>query len=607
MNNNRQSVNPTTQKVNILYERLSRDDGDKAESDSIVHQRVLLEEYATRNNFIPFIHVSDDGYSGTNWNRPGWQEIIAKIESDEVSSLIVKDSSRIGRDYIRVGSYREMFREKGIRLIAVNDGFDSDRGDDDFTPFRDILSEWYAKDTSRKIKSVIKANGEKGKRLTNVPIYGYRLDPDDKTKWIIDDEAAEIVRRIYRMTIEGMGVQQIAKALATEKIERTSYYMTKRGFVNYTKYSGEETKYDWNTKTIADLIAKQEYMGHTVNFRTNKESYKDRRRNKSPQDEWRIFENTHPAIVNAETWNLAQKCRETKRRPQKRQDEANPLTGLLYCADCGKKMYNHREEKSDKMVYHKNIGKYYPRYARDTYMCSSFSESAKTIRQNCTLHYIRTAAVRELILDTIKNVSGYVRENETEFIQKVREASEIRQASAAKSSRKQLVKNQKRHTELDAVISKLYEDNATGKIPDARFEILLIGYEKEQSELAGQIAELEKQVNEFDSDSVRVDKFIETVKRFTDFSELTTPMIHEFVERIVVHEGDKSSGERIQKVDIYLNFIGKFDIAPAEPTPEEIAAYEKLQTRRKKKRESFNRYVDKRQREIEQEKLAQAQ
>ena len=599
MNNDRQLGNP--QGIFILYERLSREDGDKSESDSIANQRQLLEDHAVKNGFTPYLHISDDGYSGTNWNRPGWRDLISRIEAGEVSALLVKDSSRIGRDYIRVGAFREFFRDKNVRLICVNEGMDSDKGDDDFAPFKDIISEWHARDTSIKIKSVIKTKGEKGKRLTNAPIYGYRLDPEDKTKWVIDEESAVIVRRIFHMTIEGIGPHSLAKKLAAEKIERPSYYQTKRGIVDKKYLGGEEVMYDWNTKTITDIIAKQEYVGDTINFRTSKKSYKDRRRTKHAPEDWLIFENTHPGIVDRETWNLAQKCRETIRRPSpKLQGEANPLTGLMYCADCGGKMYNNREEKSGKMYYHKQLGKWYPRSARDVYYCSSFRNNSKSLRTNCTSHFIRTAVVRELLLETIKKTCGYVRGNEAEFVRQIREASEIQQEAAAKSSRKQLAKNQKRHTELDTVISKLFEQNATGKIADTRFETLLAGYEKEQSELSQANEKLQAELDSFDSDSVRADKFIDIVKRYTDFTELTTPMIHEFVDRIVIHEGDKSSGERTQQVDIYFNFIGKVNMleeAP-EPTPEEIAAAEKLQKQRERKRANFKRYIEKRQREM---------
>ena len=606
MNSNRQSGTPDKALLTILYERLSRDDGDKAESDSIAHQRELLEGYAEKNGFKPYLHISDDGYSGTNWSRPGWQDVIARIEAGEALALIVKDSTRIGRDYIRVGAFREFFKENNVRLIALNDNFDSDRGDDDFTPFRDVMSEWYARDASRKIKSVIKTNGEKGKRLTNAPIYGYKLDPNDKTKWVIDDDAAVIVRRIFRMTIEGIGPHTIAGTLAAEKVERSSYYLTKRGIVDYNRFSAEETKYDWNTKTISDMLAKPEYKGATVNFRTAKDSYKNKRRSKAPKEDWLIFEDTHPAIVSAELWELAQKCRETKRRPSPNlMGEANPLTGLMHCHDCGGKMYNHREEKTGKTYYHKQIGKSYPRSARDTYICSNFSKNAVTARVNCTQHFIRTATVRELVLEAIKSACGSVKENEAEFIRRVREASEIQQETEAKTQRGQLAKKQKRHTELDTVISKLFEQSATGKITESRFDNLLAGYEKEQSDLTESIAKLQAEIESYDADSTRAERFIEIVKRYTDFTELTTPMIHEFVDRIVIHEADKSSGQRRQEVDIYLNCIGKYTVDQPKPTQEEIEATEKQERQRERKRNNTRRWYEKRQREIaEQETKA---
>ena len=595
----------TTNKITALYERLSRDDELQGPSNSIVNQQSLLEEYAKKNDLTNIVHFADDGFSGTSFDRPNWKKLIAEVQAGNVSCVLLKDMTRFGRDHIQVGTYMELFRQKGVRFIAIDNGIDSLNPESlEFAPFINIMSEWYARDTSRKIKTAARTKGNMGKRLTNVPIYGYMLDPNDKSKWLVDNEAAEIVRRIFALTIEGKGPQQISKILATEKIERTSYYMTRRGFVNYSKYSEEETKYDWNTKTVADLIAKPEYVGHTVNFRTSKESYKDRNRTENPKGEWKIFENTHPSIVDEEVWNLAQKCRETKRRPRPSYNrEANPLTGLMFCADCGKKMYNRREENTGKMYYHKKVGKYYPRSSRDYYQCATFSDSGNYITKKCTHHYIRTAIVRELLLNTIKSVSAFVQEHETEFVRQVREESELRQESAAKASRKQLAENQKRHTELDAIISKLFEQSATGKIPDSRFETLLAGYENEQMELSQAIEKLQVELNGFDSDSVRVDKFIEIVQRYTGFTELSTPMINEFVEKIIVYEGDKSSGKRIQKVDIHLNFIGKFDVPSEvyEPTAEEIAAEEKLQRQRERKKVNYRRYVEKRQQELASE------
>lgn len=557
------------------------------------------------------MHFTDDGITGTRFDRPGFVAIMDAVDEGKIGTVIVKDLSRLGRDHLRVGLCMETLELQGVRLIAINDNVDTAYGVDDIIPVRNLMSEWYARDISLKIKSSTTAKGNAGKRLTNVPIYGYRLDPDDRSKWIIDDEAAEVVQRIFYMTIEGKGPQVIAKTLAAERIPRVSFYLTVMGIVNYAHHGGEEKKYDWNTKTITDILAKQEYMGHTVNFKTSKKSYKAKRRTKNSPEQWKIFKNTHPAIVDEETWALAQKCRQTKRRPSPvLMGEANPLTGLMYCADCGKKMYNHREKPNGKMYYHTKIGKCYPRSDRDTYHCSAYCNDTSSPRTSCTQHFIRTEVVRELILHTIKAVSGYVRTNEAEFIRQVREASEIRQAEAAKAQKKQLTKAEKRHAELNNLIKKLYEEYAAERLTAKRFELLTADYEAEQSELEQTIASLKAGLTEYDADSVRADKFIEVVKRFTDFSELTTPMIHEFIEKIVVHEAEKADGNRsnrTQQVDIYLNFIGKFDVPVAEipPTPDEIAAEEKLQKRREKKREAFKRYCDKRQREMQDEQQAQ--
>jgi DNA invertase Pin-like site-specific DNA recombinase len=617
MNNHRQSASPTKNqksrnatigKITALYERLSREDGEDSVSNSIVNQQAFLEDYAKKNGFKNLVHFADDGYTGTNFERPNWKKLIAEIEAGNVENLILKDMTRFGRDHVSVGMFMEKFRQKGVRFIAISNSIDSIYPDTlEFAPFINIMSEWYARDTSRKIKTAVTTKGKSGKRITVVPIYGFMLDPQDKTKWLVDEEAAEIVRRIFTMTIEGKGVQQIAKTLATENVERTSYYMKRRGFVNYNVHGGENTKYDWNAKTIADLIAKPEYMGHTVNFRTTKESYKDRRRKTAPQEDWLIFKDTHPAIVDEETWNLAQKCRETKRRPrpinpEKENREANPLTGLMVCADCGKRMYNHREEKTGKMYYHKQIGKWYPRSARDFYACPTYCDS-NTQTRKCTQHYIRTTVVRELTLDMIKSVSGYVRENEADFVRQIRERSELETETAARASRKSLAKNIKRHAELDTVISKLFEQNAAGKIADARFEILLAGYEAEQAELAQSIEQMQAEIDGYDNDSNNAEMFVQLAKKFTDFSELTPQMLHEYVEKIVVHEGVGGRGNRTQKVEIFFNFIGQFDMPTTahDPTPEEIAEDEKLQRQRERKKKNYRTYIEKRQRELAQE------
>ena len=586
-----QSRKSDTSKITALYERLSRDDELQGESNSIIQQKSMLEEYAVKNGFTNLVHFTDDGYSGGNFDRPSWKRLIEEIEARNVGAIISKDMSRVGREYLQVGYYTEVyFREKGIRFIAIANNIDSTNRDSaEFAPFLNIMAEWYLRDTSRKVKASHKSRGMAGQRLTFAPIYGYRCKADDKKQWEIDPDAVETVRRIFKLTIEGKGPCDIARILAEDKVERPSHHMTVRGIAN-RGYHDMTHPYAWSGNTIAHILSKPEYVGHTVNFRTYKDSYKDKQYKFTPKEDLVIFENTHPAIIDSETFEMAQRCRKTVRRTDSL-GEANPLTGLVFCADCGGKMYNHRIPH--RTEYTNAKGKTYSRPPKDDYSCSTYSLTNRKFNKQCTQHYIRTVVIRELVLDAIKSVSGFVKSNEPEFIKQVRETSAIKQNETAKSSRKQLAKNQKRIAELDTVISKLFEQNATGIIPDQRFEILLSGYEKEQSELKEQNAELQKKVDAFDIDSVRADKFIEIVKRHTDFEVLTPTMILEFVDKILVYEADKSSGERMQKVELYLNFIGKFDVPIPEPTPEEIAEEEQKQIKRERHREAQQRYVAK--------------
>jgi len=330
MNNSRQPA-----KITILYERLSRDDGDKAESDSIANQRQLLETYAERNGFTPYIHVSDDGYSGTNWRRPGWQEVITKIETGEVSALLVKDASRIGRDYIRVGAYREMVQDKGIRLVAVNDGSDSEKGEDDFTPFRDVLSEWYARDTSKKIRSVFKSRMESGYHCTGSIPYGYLHDPDNRQQWIIDEAAAETVRRIFQLVIEGKGVYQIADILAADKVLIPTAHYESIGYHEAVRHSYTDP-YRWRGSVVRTILERKEYMGVKILKKTYTDSFKQKKRKETPEDERLFFEGGIPQIVDGETWHNAQRLRRTVRRPAKDGRPPSPLTGILVCADCSR-------------------------------------------------------------------------------------------------------------------------------------------------------------------------------------------------------------------------------------------------------------------------------
>ena len=569
------------QKVTILYERFSVNDEKDKESNSIANQRLYLEDYAERNNFKPYLHISDDGYSGTDWKRPGWQEILSKIEADEVCALIIKDSTRLGRDYIRMGLHREMFDEKGVRLIAINDGYDSGKGEDDFTPFRDILAEWYARDTSRKIRTIFDARTAEGKRVTGAIPYGYLHDPNDRQKWIIDEPAAEVVRRIFQLIIEGNGVLQIAKILEREKVLiPTAHWESIGENGNARRYYKDP--YLWHDSVVSTIVAREEYMGNMILRKTFSKSYKHKKRKENPQEERLVFKGAIPQIIDEETWHNAQRLRRTVRRPTKNGDPPYRLTGLLYCSDCGSKMTHDRSQDFR-----------YGRKVKNDYLCSNYRQRT----QVCTMHYIRVPVVEELILDTIKSVSLYVRTNEAEFIEKVRESSALYQESAVKENKKLLSKCIRRRDELDGLIKKLYESFATGKIPEKHFEKLLTGYDNEQSELEIKISEIQTEIDTFNADSVKADKFIEIVNRHTNFDELTTPMLNEFVDKIIVHEADRSSGKRTQEVEIYLNFIGKFNapIMEIPPMPEQIEveyieAEQKYQEKREKDRERLKRW-----------------
>lgn len=586
------------EKITALYERLSRDDEMVGDSNSIVNQKKMLEDYAKQNGYTNIEHFTDDGYSGGSFDRPDWKRMIAGIEDGSIGTVIVKDMSRIGRDYLQVGFYTEvMFKEKEVHFIAIANGVDNQkRESSEFAPFLNIMNEWYIRDSSRKVTTVLRARGMEGKHTTNNAIYGYRKSEEDKNQWVIDEEAAEVVRRIYRMSLEGKGPYEIARILSEEQIERPSYYLAKRGLGTCRSNNNTATPYVWRGATVRDILSKPEYIGHTVNFRSYKESYKDKRAKKTPKEDWVIFKNTQEAIVSEEMWNKVQELRKTVRRTDT-VGEANPFTGLLYCADCGAKMYNHRGGAGRARNWKGELnGKRRP--DRDEYNCSTYNLSRQSYDKQCSQHYIRTEVVRKLVLETIKAVSDYVITNEEEFINRIYSSSRDKQKESIRSLKRKIAQDTKRVNELNMLMKKLYEDNISGKLSDKRFEFMLSEFENEQDTLEISMENAKAEIEKYESDTVRADKFIELVKRYTDFSELTTPMLNEFVEKILVHEADYSSGERVQEVEIYLNFIGKFELPVKEPTAEEIAEHEKLKARRAKKAEYNRRYMEKRRKRI---------
>ena len=538
----------------------------------------MLEDYAARNGFTNVRHFSDDGYSGTNFNRPAWKEMIAEIEAGNVAAVLAKDLSRVGREYLQTGFYTDVFfREKGVRFIAIANNIDSANSDSaEFAPFLNIMSEWYARDNSRKLKAAFRAKGKSGKRTTNKAVYGFLKDPNDKTKWIVDEEAAVIIRRIFQMTLDGMGPGKIAAALRSEGVLRPGYHMAKIGVGDHQWHS-EEHNTEWSSSTVRKIVARAEYAGHTVNLRTAKENFKDKKINWKPKEEWLIFENTHPAIVEQDVWDTAQKCRTVKRRTNTF-GEANPLTGLLYCADCGRRMYNHRcgphvtKDKHSKNGYSNKKG-------NDAYCCSMYYIH----RQDCSMHYINTESVRALILEAIRRATVFARNNEAEFVRIIREASAIRQGETVKNHKRQIAKNEKRIAELDALFRKTYEDFSAGLLTEKRFGQLSNAYEEEAAALEKQTAQFQAELAQYDSDGLRADHFLELARRYTDFTELTAHMLHEYIDKVIVHEADRSSGRREQRVDVHLNFIGQFE-PPAEAAADDSQGEDKRAMWREYKR-----------------------
>ena len=549
-------------KITALYERLSRDDEMQGESNSIKNQKEYLEDFAGRNGFRNIRHFTDDGVSGTTFEREGFQKMIAEVEAGNVGTVIVKDMSRFGRNYLKVGFYTEMlFPEKGVRFIAINNGVDSEtQGENDFTPFLNIMNEWYAKDTSKKIRTMFKAKMQEGKRVSPSVPYGYLRDPDDKQHLIIDEEPAKVVKRIFQMTIEGHGKRDIARALTADRVLIPSAYAAEHCPENNHSH-GYANPYEWSCTAISYILEKQEYMGHTVLGKTVADNFKTKKRRKAKPEELMVFRNTHEAIIDEETWNNAQRLKRTVRREVKNGTYKNRLTGLLYCADCGAKL-SYRSPNSQ----HRQDGKTYD--ADNCFCCSSY----RGLHRDCTMHYIKVSVVEELIKKAIHTVSSFAIENEEEFIRRLEALSDFQAETAVKENKKALSTAERRVKELDELIRKLYEGNASGKIPDKHFERLLAEYDSEQGALEGRIEEIRDSIAEHEKNTVRTDKFMEVVRKYQDCGEITTPMLNEFIEKIVVHEADKSRGRlnRKQKVDIYFNFVGQIDLS--EPITQEESA-----------------------------------
>ena len=568
------------QKITALYERLSRDDDLAGDSNSIANQKIFLERAAAERGYTNIVHYTDDGWSGGDFDRPGWKRLEADVKAGKVGTVMVKDMSRVGRNYLLTGFYTEIFFPQcEVHFIAIANGIDSDdQNTTELSPLFNVMNEFYLRDQSKKVATAYRVKGTSGKPITNSAIYGYKKDPEDKDHWLIDEDAALVVKRIYQMAAEGYGPYDISKILTAEKVPCPAYHLAMRKQGPLQNKTDLSRPYDWYGETVKEILRKPEYMGHTVNFRTVKKSYKDKRK-PNPQENWMIFENTHEAIVDEDTWELVQKLRKT-RRHQHYDGAPNPLAGLVFCADCGAKMYNHRFDRPlpDGGIAHTN-----------SFNCSTYTLTIERENIKCTSHSVSSLALEGLILETIRRISKYAIEHEDEFIQKVREASEIKHADKAKELKQRISKEKKRYEELDVLIKKLYESYAMGKMPEKRYDSLSAQYEQEQAELEGQLEADQQQLDSFNQDTLRIDRFMELVHKYRDFPELTPAMITEFVDRIMVHEPMKIDGERIVPVDIYLNFIGDFQVPPEAITPEEIAAAEALRVKRAKNRRKYEK------------------
>ena len=565
------------EKITALYERLSRDDFGKdddqqRESNSISNQKAMLEEFAARQGFTNIVHFTDDGISGTCFDRPGFLAMMKEVEAGNVEYLCIKDMSRMGRDYLKVGQIMEILRQRGVRLIAINDGVDSARGDDDFTPFRNIMNEYYARDTSRKIRSTFQSKGKSGKHLTGTVIYGY-LWNEARDQWLVDPEAAEVVKCIFAMTIEGYGPYQIASKMKEEKVLIPSAYLARHG-EGVNKNKTFKDVYGWGSSTICNILEKREYLGHTINFKTRKH-FKDKKSHYVPEDEWTIFENTHEPIIDQQTFDLVQKIRGNVRRYPDGWGEAAPLTGLLYCADCGGKMYVHRTNNGKRI---------------SQYTCSQYSKVP--VGKLCkTQHRINEDVVLSLVSEMLKAIAEYAKHDRAEFVRVVQEAQSSQQTAEVKKQRTRLATAKQRVSELEVLLCKIYEDNILGKLSDSRYATLDAQYEKEQSELNAEISTLEKAVKSYEKHEKDADRFIALIDKYENFDKLTIAMLNEFIEKILVHERDrKGSIQTTQEVEIYFNFVGRF-VPPAfgevELTPEELEEIRKREERKDRLHQNY--------------------
>lgn len=522
--------------ITALYARLSQEDALDGESNSIANQKKILLKYAKDNGFSNPIFFIDDGVSGVTFDRPGWNEMIRLAEAGKVTTVIVKDMSRMGRDYLKVGYYTEsFFAERDIRYIAINDGVDSDKGDNEFTPFRNLFNDFYARDTSRKIRAVMRAKGNAGEHLCTNPPYGYMKSPDNKKQWIVDEEAAAVVKRIFDLCVAGKGPMQTAKILTADKVLTVKAYYAKRDGKTMP-----DNLYRWDYKSISGILERPEYTGCTVNFKTYSKSHKLKKRLQNAPENYRIFPNTQPAIIEEKVFERVQELRANKRRPTKT-GRQGLFSGLLYCADCGEKLYFCTTNSFSPKQEH--------------YVCSNYKSNTGT----CSAHFIREETLTLFVRQRIFDVTAMFFDDIQGFQNMVYQQRFEEAEKAVKQKKKELEQAKKRIAELDRIFKRIYEDDISGTISHERFLKLSAEYEAEQKELTEFIKTEQTAIDTYEQDRTDFDSFAAIIRKYVGIRELTPTIVNEFVKKIIVHAPDKSSGHRRQKIEIVWNFIGELE------------------------------------------------
>ena len=526
--------------VTALYCRLSKDDEQIGDSNSIVHQKEILAKYAKEHGFVNCEFYVDDGFSGTNFNRPDFQRLMADAEEGKISTVIVKDMSRFGRDYIMVGYYTEIyFSNLNIRFIAINDNVDSSiQTENDLTPFKNVFNEWYAKDTSKKIRAVFKAKGNSGKHLTTNPPFGYIKDPNDKDKWIIDEEAAGTVRRIFQMFVDGVRMPEIARKLTEEKVETPQLYNIHR---DRSIHKLSEYPEIWSVGTIKNMLDQVAYVGHTVNFQTAKKSYKNKKQVRLPKEGWVIYRNTQEAIIDEKTFETVQQMRNVKRAYTKF-NEPNMFSGLLFCADCGNRLTIQRIAK------HREA---------DNFSCATYRKKKKGL---CSSHRILVSELTEVVKSDLQKVCEYVFLHEKEFTDEYLSGSKKETEKFQSKTKSEIKRLSDRQEKIGKIIRKLYEDNVSGRITDERFDFLAKSYEDEGNDLKQKTIELQNALTASVQDEEKLSKFLKIVKAYTEIQELTPEILNSFIEKIYIGETERYDGRKMQDVEIIYKFVGAINL-----------------------------------------------